>query len=271
MQENSDEEILAGAFNTLANTQNQEARTMTPILKVITEYCAVYVDDVREQQRAVSNMPLYARKMWSYLQAAIPFFTIPSAMFEYLVGTYENPKIKSPLYGSLIYTVEEDLTADFILELNDEGKGYELFNCQIQEINDFENTILYPTNLATYDRDNGTVTFHATSEQPIAKGTVFNMDFYTDGYFTENLSGDIMRILGMCFQLVWQMRFNNDWLSIVPKVEDKSFFEQNRANKMKTDDERLNNYQSDLAGAMRRYEQKLVEKKVIPNFFRGLI
>ena len=244
---------------------------MTPILKVITEYCAVYVDDIREQQRAETNMPVYARKMWSYLQAEIPFFTIPSSMFEYLVGSYENPKIKAPIYGSLLYTVGQDLISDFTLELDESGKGYELFNCQIQELDDFDNVILYPTNVATYDSANGTVTFHATPGQPIAKGTVFNMDFYTDGYFMEDLTSDIMRILGMCFQLVWQMRFNNDWLSIVPKVEDKSFFEQNRANKMKTDDDRLDRYQSDLAGAMRRYEQKLVEKKVIPNFFRGLI
>ena len=146
-----------------------------------------------------------------------------------------------------------------------------MFTCQIQEYDDFSNAILYPTDLVTYDRKNGIATFHATPEEPIQKGTVFNMDFYTDGYFEENLSGDIMRILGLCFQVVWQMRFNNDWLSIVPKVEDKSFYEQNRANKIKADNERLNQYESSLAGAMRRFEQKLVAKKVIPNFYRGLI
>jgi hypothetical protein len=242
----------------------------TPILKVISQYCSVYVDDIREQQLAETNKPLYARKMWGYLQAAIPFFTIPSTMLEYLVGTYENPKLTAPIYGSLIYTIEEDLTEDF--EYTPEnGKGYELFNCQIQEFDDFSNVILYPTNLATYDSENGVVTFHATPEQPIAEGTVFNMDFYTDGYFEENLSGDIMRILGMCFGVVWQMRFNNDWLSIVPKVEDKSFYEQNRANKIKADNERLNQYESSLASAMRNFEHKLIAKKVIPNFYRGLI
>lgn len=244
---------------------------MTPILKVITEYCVVLIKDQRLEKKAEENKPLYARQMWGYLQAAIPFFTTPSNMFEYLVGTYENPKLTAPIFGSLIYTVENDLTEDFNLELDDNGKGYELFNCQIQEVDDFDNTILYPTNIATYDSENGTVTFHATPEQPIAKGTVLNMDFYTDGYFEENLTGDIMRILGICFQVVWQTRFNNDWLNIVPKVEDKSFYEQNRANKMKSDDDRLDKHQSDLASAMRRYEQKLVEKKVIPNFFRGLI
>lgn len=242
----------------------------TPILKVITQYCALYVDDIRERQRAETNMPLYARKMWGYLQAAIPFFTIPSSMLEYLVGTYENPKITAPTYGSLIYKTEEDLTQDFEYQ-PDNSKGYELFNCQIQELDDFDNVILYPTNVATYDSENGTITFHATPKQPIPKGTVFNMDFYTDGYFEENLSGDIMRILGKCFEVVWQTRFNNDWLSIVPKVEDKSFYEQNRANKIKSDNERLTQYESSLASAMRRYEQKLVTKKVIPNFYMGLI
>lgn len=243
----------------------------TPILKVITEYCAILIHDQRDEELARTNKPLYARKMWGYLQAAIPFFTIPSIMLEYLVGTYENPKITAPIYGSLLYTVEQDFTADFTVVLDENGKGYELFNCQIQTVDDFDRTELIPTNVATYDSENGVVTFHATPEQPIAKGTVFNMDFYTDGYFAENLSVEIMRILGMCFEAVWQTHFNNDWLSIVPKVEDKSFYEQNRANKMLADDGRLSKYLSNAYSAMRKYEEKLVAKKVIPNFYRGLI
>lgn len=267
----------------------------TPILKVITEYCAVYVDDERKQQLAEENQPLYARQMWGLFQAAIPFFTIPDEMYEYLVGTYEKPKLIAPIYESKIYVVENDLTEDLIVpqfatiplavvdtaidteiggevvvEPVQEYIGYELFNCQLQELNDFGDVILNPTNAVSYNHDNGEITIHATPEQPIVKGTIYNMDFYTDGEFEENLSGEIMRILGMCFNVVWQMRFNNDWLSNVPKVEDKSFYEQNRANKMKVDGERLRQLLTDLASAMRRYEQKLHYRKLFPTG-RGLI
>ena len=96
------------------------------------------------------------------------------------------------------------------------------------------------------------------------------MDFYKDGYFTETLSPEIMNILGMCFQEVWQTRFNNDWLSNVSKVEDKSFNEQNRANKMKADTERLREIRTIRAEAMRRLEQNSAYRKMFP-IGRGLI
>ena len=50
---------------------------MTQILKVITEYCSLYVDDVRLSDLAATNMPLYARRMYQYFKPAISLFTIP--------------------------------------------------------------------------------------------------------------------------------------------------------------------------------------------------
>ena len=37
---------------------------MTSILKVLTEYCEKYVDDIRLQELLQTDTPLYARKMW---------------------------------------------------------------------------------------------------------------------------------------------------------------------------------------------------------------
>lgn len=243
---------------------------MTPILKVITEYCAVYVDDINLQALAEEDTPLYARRMWGYFRPSIPFFNLPAEMPIYLIGTPENPKLTEPIYGSFQYITETDLTSDFVLQLDDSGKGYELFCCRIRAYDDFENVVMLPTSVATYDSENGTVTFRATEENPMPKGTIFDMDFYKDGYFTETLSPEIMNILGMCFQIVWQTRFMNDWLSNVSKVEDKSFYEQNRANKIKADNERLNVLKVNLAEAMRRLEQNLAHRKMFP-IGRGLI
>ena len=124
---------------------------------------------------------------------------------------------------------------------------------------------MVPTNIAKYDSENGTVTLSASIDNPVPKGTIFNMDFYTDGYFKEDLSVDIMRILGLCFQVIWQTRFNNDWLSNVSKVEDRSFSEQNRANKERSDDERLDRYKNALNTAMRTFERNLAIKKTHPS------
>lgn len=272
---------------------------MTPILKVITEYCSIYVDDINLQSLAEEDTPLYARRIWGYFRPAITLFTIPARMPLYLLGTPENPKLTEPIYGSTQYTVDEDETADFTVNLGEGGKGYELFCCRLRTFDDFGNVVMqsmgapiYKTitvtpepienengetetpepyevttitmGIATYNPTDGTVTFTASEENPIPKGTIFDMDFYTDGYFTETLSPEIMNILGMCFQVVWQTRFINDWLSNVSKVEDKSFYEQNRANKIKADDERFNLLKTTLAGAMRRFEQNLATRKMFP-------
>lgn len=240
----------------------------TPILKVITQYCSILIDDINLDALARENMPLYARRMWSYLQAAIPNFTTPSGMIPYLMGTPDSPKLIEPIYDSTKYILEEDITEETNVALEN-GAGYELFSCKIETIDKRERVILTPTDLVKYDSENGIITFTASAENPIPKGTVFNMDFYTDGYFKEDLSVEIMRILGLCFQVVWQTRFNNDWLSNVSKVEDRSFSEQNRANKEKTDTERLARYKSDLNSAMRALERNLAIRKILPS--SGLI
>lgn len=241
---------------------------MTPILKVISEYCDIYVDDINLQALAVEDKPLYARRMWGYLRAAIPLFNLPAEMPEFLMGTVDSPKLIEPVYGSLTYTTTQDITDSFTLTLDDGGKGYELFCCRVREFDDFDNVILLNTSGVTYDAEAGTVTFTATEDDPIPKGTTFDMDFYSDGSFAETLSAEEMNILGICFQEVWQTRFNNDWLSNVSKVEDKSFSEQNRANKIKADTERLREIRTIRAEAMRRYEQNIKYRKMFP--YRGL-
>ncbi len=237
---------------------------MTPILKVITEYCVKLIKDPRIKEIAEADKPLFARQMWGYLLPAIPEFNIPAEMPEFLMGTPENPKIVEPLYGDYRYTTEEEITSNLIIQLGDSGKGYELFCCRMVTYDDFENWILVPTN-ATYDSENGTVTLYATPDNPIPKGTIFDMDFYKDGHFAETLNITEMKILALSFQVEWQRReFNNDYISNIPKVEDKSFYEQNRANKEKADDSRLAQYRVELAEEMRRYEQNLAYKKMFP-------
>lgn len=236
----------------------------TPILRVISEYCNIYVDDINLQQLAEEDKPLYARRMWGYFKPAISLFTLPAQMPIYLMGTPENPKLIEPIYGSFQYVVENEMTSDFSIELNESGIGYELFSCRVREVDDFGNVIMLPTSNVKYDSETGIVTFYASPENPILKGTTYDMDFYTDGYFIENLTSEIMNILGLCFQVVWLTRFMNDWLSMVSKVEDKSFFEQNRANKMKANIEQVQYAETTKNQAMRRLEQNLVQRKTLP-------
>lgn len=230
---------------------------MTDILQVITQYCAQYVDDLRLQELATVNPPLYARRMWGYLLPAVSLFTIPAEMIEHLSGR-NGENIHEPSFDSAQAVADDEKTADWVILLGDSFKGFELFNARIQVKDKVGNIGYEPGNgISSYDSAAGTVTVSATTEHPIAAGTVFDFDFYTDGFFKNTLSASIMNILGMCFQVIWQERFNTDWLSMVSKVEDKSFYEQNRANKIRADGERLALLREKLAAEMRKYEQNM--------------
>lgn len=235
---------------------------MTPLLKVITEYCETYVDDIRMQELATTNPALYARRMSQYFIPAINLFTLPAEMPEYLLGTAKNKKFVEPEYENKRYTTVGDKTEPFTIDLGYEYMNFELFSAHILSIKG-NNAISTPANFCEYDDLNGKIIVNASEENPVKDNTTFDFDFYTDGYFKEDLSPQIMNILGMCFQCVWQDRFNTDWLSNVAKAEDKSFFEQNRANKMNADTARLNQLRRKLASEMRSFEQNLYFKQVV--------
>lgn len=235
---------------------------MTPLLKVLTKYCDTYVDDIRMKEKATLNPPLYAREMSQYFIPAINLFTLPAEMPEYLLGTAKNKKFVEPEYENKRYTTVGDKTEPFTIDLGYEYMNFELFSAHILSIKG-NNVISTPANFCEYDDLNGKIIVNASKENPVKDNTTFDFDFYTDGYFKEDLSPQIMNILGMCFQCVWQDRFNTDWLSNVAKVEDKSFFEQNRANKMNADTARLNQLRRKLAIEMRSFEQSLYFKQVV--------
>ena len=236
---------------------------MTKILEIVTEYLEYYVDDIRLLEQKAVDPPLYARRMWGFLNAAIPLFTIPSTMQDHLLGTEENPKLTKPLYDSTTFTVDITQTAPFAVSLGTEYAGYELSCCQVKTTDSFGNTLLLPIGY-TYNAENGTFLIDASEENPVNAGSILDFDFYTDGEFTENLSPEVKRILSLCFEWVWVNRFNTDWLSNVSKVEDKTFFEQNRANKMRADTERLKAVKEELSTAMRRFSQNKEIRKVVP-------
>lgn len=240
-----------------------EKFTGTPILQVISEYCMQNVNDQRLQELAHEDMPLYARRVWGLFRPSIPLFNTPAEMPIYLLGTKDDPHIQEPKYDTYTVVIPEEQTENYTVSLGESFIGYELFACRIRMVDELGNVYLYPTSLANYDAETGEVTFSASAEQPLEANATFEMDFYTDGHFKYELSPEIMRVLGVCFQYTWQNRFNTDYLSLVPKVDSKSFTEQNRANKERADTERLSEIKRNMAEAMRRYEQIIAQRNTI--------
>lgn len=231
----------------------------TPILKVITEYCSVYVDDIRLQELTETDPALYARKMWQYLRASIPLFTLPEGIQNYLCGTEESPKLTEPLFAEGNYVAENDLQSGFVISLGSSYEGYDLCSCRMKTKDAHGNVVYVPVSVS-YNTANGEVTLN----EEIHKHSVLDFDLYKDGWFTEMLSPQIMMVLGMCFNVVWQTRFMNDWLSNVDKVEDKSFSQQNRSNKIRADQERYLVLRQELSAQMRKLEQTLYFREAFP-------
>ncbi|MBQ8497541.1 MAG: hypothetical protein IJ489_08825 [Clostridia bacterium] len=237
---------------------------MTSISDLLKKYCAVYVDDCNLSDLAVTNPALYFSRMWNYLLPALSLFNIPENMTEFLFGSAEKPNISEPISNFTRYMAVSDTENPFSVPLGTDFCDFDLCSAAIRNTDKDGNIFLMPVS-CEYVSETGTVMLSASAENPIAAGTVFEFDFYKDGYFVNTLSPDMMNIIGMCFQVVWQDRFNTDWLSMVSKVEDRSFSEQNRANKMRADTERLEMLMKKLYGEMRRFEQNLYIKKYVPD------
>lgn len=225
---------------------------MTPILKIIAEYCDMYVDDIRLRELSASNPPLYARQMYGYLKPALSNIDIPEDIPMYIFGVC-NEKVVEPIYDSTNYVFTETATEDVTIELGYQYIGYELYHCHIRKDNN--GCIEYIPIKTYYDEYSGIVRVPATPEHPIIEGTELEFDFYSDGFFKENFSSELLSIIGTAFQLQWLERFTTDYLSLVPKVEDKSFYEQNRANKENADTTKIIEVRRVLSDKMRRYAE----------------
>lgn len=235
----------------------------TPGLQVITEYCAAYVDDIRLAEVRQTNPALYLRQTWFFLRVAIALFNHPVEMQTYLLGTESEPRLVEPRFDSLIVTLDSDLPTGYAYDLGSDYIGYAFCTAQIRETEE-DGTVYYSPAVGTYNPDTGTF-FLGTD---YTEGTVLEFDFATDGTFVNTLTPEMMDILGTAFGLAWRERFNQDWLSIVSKVEDKSFKEQNRATDKRANTEQIEKMRISLAGKMRKFEQGQYYANKVPQTAR---
>lgn len=231
----------------------------TPILQVITQYCEGYVDDVRLAEVRQSSPALYLRQTWFFLRIAISYFTHPQEMQRYLLGTAEDPSLIEPVFADASYTLDVNAADSFVISLGADYAGYELASCRLAETA-FDGRVEYYAVDFDYDAETGNVTVRG--DYPA--GSVFEMDFANDGVFVKDLTPEMMDILGTGFGLAWRERFNADWLSLVSKVEDKSFKEQTRSSDKRANTEQIEAMRVSLAGKMRKFEQGLWYRQIVP-------
>ena len=215
----------------------------TPLLQVITEYCEAYVDDIRLSEVRESAPALYLRQTWFFLRVAISLFNHPVEMQTYLLGTVDEPKLDEPEFADTSVTLDADKEGTFVLSPGAEYAGYELASCRMRETAPDGKVTYYAVDF-TYDGQTGNFTVNGT----YPAGTVFDLDFANDGSFANTLTPEMMDILGTGFGLAWRERFNADWLSLVAKVEDKSFKEQTRSSDKRANTEQIEAMRVSFAG-----------------------
>ncbi len=217
----------------------------TSWMEIITNFAMLYIDDTRLTELVQTSPALFFRRMALYMGAAIPAFNRPPEIAEYLRNGAHDASYDDFEWVS----TQESINTSVNVET---GKtGYDLCSVVIRETGDMGDVNLIPYTGAAYDKETGVVTFPKQN----TTGTVYEVDFYTDGYFLNELTGAQKRVLGLCVACVWDERFSRNWLNMQMKIHDQSFDTVNESNYIKEVSTRLATNRAELAESLRKYEQ----------------
>ena len=224
--------------------------------EVVTNYGLVAINDIRLYEELEANPALFYRKMAQYMVNAIPLFSRPPEIVSHLACA-------EPSYDDYQYTVPSEAT--FPVVLNTEKVGFELCCVTIIGTDEYGNPQYTEVSNFVYDAETGELTLN--TETP--EGTEYDINFYTDGYFANDLSMEMKMILGECLHLVWEMRFSSSWLDRAQKPRDKTFDLPNEANWTRAQMEKAELVRYRLNGLIYAYEQRVEYNRAFANG-RGL-
>lgn len=222
---------------------------------VITDDALLIINDLRLNDELAENPALFYRKMSFYMKHAIPRFNRPPEMKEWLTYT-------EPTYADAAYTATEDMTTTATVQTG--LTGFDLMCAGIVTEDVYGNPVYTPFAGASYDSGTGDVTLAASEENPIAAGTAFSFDLYTDGTFDNDLTDAQRRILALCIQYGWETAFVNDWLNRAPRAKDRSFDAGNVSSQVRANTERANAVRRTLDDEMTGYAQSCAYMQAVP-------
>lgn len=254
---------------------------MTGWSEIICDYAMLFIDDERMTEKLRNDPARFLREMSLFMRSAIPRFNRPTEIIPWLkLG--EGPK-----YDSFLWTVpekaeEETPGAALLADAGEESPGdeepeeppappagmiavqtgmkdYELCSVVVRGTDRYGNITETHYPQAQYNAEWGEVYF----PEDVEPGTVFDMDFYTDGYFENDLTAEMKRILGLCVQSVWENRFTSAWLPRAAKVTDRSFTPPNEANWTRAQEEKRRSLEATLNEELRQYEHNCAYMRTV--------
>ena len=224
---------------------------MTTFSEIIGDYAMVQIDDERLQRLLAENPARFFRKMSMYMMNAIPRFTHPPEARIWLRHT-------PPAFDEYTYTVTGTDIGGTAVQTG--VTGFSIVSAAYTADDGYGGLEDVPVEITGSDPITGEVTLAIGSDIP--EGTPIQLDFYTDGVFDRELDARVKRILGLCVQLEWEMRFANAFLIQTPKIKDKSFDVGSESNLTRANTERIRMLTDHLNDEMRNFEQDEAYGKV---------
>lgn len=214
---------------------------MTAWSEILTGPAMTIIDDVRWREELAANPARFFRAKSQYISLALPMLARPPELLHHLQAGMTDPEWADSEWTSTENSLGEETTVStgFV--------GYELFSCEIFSADGLNSA---PYDGAVYDPVTGDVTFPVQEQA----GIRYAMDFYTDGKFSD-LTATQMRLFALAVAIVWDERFDRNWLNIQAKIHDASFDPPNEANYMKQANARKKENRAALDDALRKYEQ----------------
>lgn len=216
----------------------------TTFSEVITDFAMVQIDDERLQALLIENPARFFRKMSLYMINAIPRFTHPPEARIWL-------RFTAPTFDDTTYTVTGEENGQAVVESG--ITGYSIVSAVYTMDDGYGGLMDVPVTVLESDPETGNVTIEIPEDLPA--DTPIVLDFYTDGLFDRELDYRVKRILGLCVQLEWEMRFVNAFLIQTPKIKDKSFDVGSESNLTRANTERIRMLTDNLNDEMRKFAQ----------------
>lgn len=200
-------------------------------------------NDVSLDWDMANRLPVFYRRMWNYMQAALPLFNKPPTMLARL-HSYTEPN-----YSDVLYTVDAE-PMDGSVTVETGIIGMDICSAGIITEDEFGDPTYLPLTVDSYDASTGTVVISGG----ISANDEIDIDFYKSGSLNVDLNPTEIDILAFCIYDVWEHRFDNNALERMSKVRDASFTTISEASQTNAGTDRQKAVDSQLFDKLRMYE-----------------
>ena len=139
-----------------------------------------------------NRLPVFYRRMWNYMVAALPLFNKPPVMLSRLHSYTE------PTYSDVLYSVTDEPSGPITVSTG--IMGMDICSAGILAEDDYGDPLYLPLTVDSYDSETGDVVISGM----ISMGDEIDIDFYKSGSLNIDLNPTELDILAFCIYDVWE-------------------------------------------------------------------